>query len=364
MSGTPPGTDVVIIGGGLVGLATATACAARGADLTVLSAHRPGEASTAAAGMLAPGMESGDPGPAHDFAIRARDLYPSYLDALAEMTGQRVPLIRTGVIELIADRDEADRRHESMPPGALWLTSVQLHALEPDLSPPGGALFYPDDGAVDNVALMHALDAMVSANPAVRVLSETATGIALDGARPAVRLASGATLECDTLVIAAGAWTPALEGLPRPIPIEPLRGQMIEYADASLHHVVYGGHGYVVPRGSHTVAGSTMEHVGFATGTTPEALDDIASRALSLCPILAGARRQRTWFGFRPVTPDLLPILGRDPEVPALVYACGHSRNGILLGPLSGECVAALAAGEEPLADLSPFSITRFNGTS
>lgn len=344
----------------MVGFAAATACAARGADVTVVTEHRPGEASTAAAGMLAPGMESGHPGPAHEFAVRARDLYPSYLDALAEMTGQRVPLNRLGVIEVIPDAGAAERRRVSMPPGAKWLTPDALSALEPNLFPGAGALLYPDDGAVDNVALMRTLGALVAANPAICLVSDMAAGVVLEHERPSVQLASGATLAAGTLVIAAGAWTPGLQGLPRPLPIQPLRGQMIELDGAPLRHVIYGSHGYVVPRGTHTVAGSTMEDVGFTTGTTEEAVSGIARHADSLCPSLAHARQLRQWFGFRPVTPDLLPILGRDPDVPSLIYACGHSRNGILLGPLSGECVAALIGGEMPSVDLSPFAPARF----
>ena len=89
-------------------------------------------------------------------------------------------------------------------------------------------------------------------------------------------------------------------------------------------------------------------------------LTDVAKR---VSPTFGDARPLERWSGLRPVTPDLLPILGRDPDYPTLLYACGHSRNGILLGPLTGECVAALASGETPSLDLSPFSVERFEGS-
>jgi glycine/D-amino acid oxidase-like deaminating enzyme len=103
-----------------------------------------------------------------------------------------------------------------------------------------------------------------------------------------------------------------------------------------------------------------MEHVGFDVGNTPEGKAALATAAAQISPALARARTVDQWSGLRPMTPDFLPILGRDPDFPTLVYACGHSRNGILLGPLTGECVAALACDEAPALDITPFSISRF----
>jgi glycine oxidase len=170
----------------------------------------------------------------------------------------------------------------------------------------------------------------------------------------------GTRREASVVVVAAGAWVPGIDGLPRALPVTPVRGQMVSFDAAPLGHVVYGPEGYVVPRGSRTVAGSTMERVGFAVGTTTAGVAGIVRAAGALCPPLAGAFVGDTWSGLRPVTPDLLPIIGRDPEYGGLLYACGHSRNGILLAPLTGDCIAALATGEEPEWDLAPFRVERF----
>lgn len=357
-----PGGDVAIVGGGIVALAVAAALSARGVA-TVLIAHRqPGEASRAAAGMLAPGVERAS-GAAHDFAIAARDLYPSYVDALAEITGIRVPLNRDGILELVADeRLAAERRSElPLPSGADWLDARALRDLEPKLAPMAGAVFHPRDGAVDNVVLVRALRALVESSTTTTIVEESAAGVERNGGRPAVRLASGARVTATTVILAGGAWTPLLEGLPRPLPISPVRGQMISVAAAPLRHVTYGGHGYLVPRAPGTsVVGSTMEHVGFDTGTTPEGMRAIAGIASAIAPSLVGIPPLDRWSGFRPCTPDLLPIIGRDPDDPSLVYAAGHSRNGILLGPLTGECVARLVTGEPVQHDLTPFAIERF----
>jgi glycine oxidase ThiO len=354
------GSDVAIIGGGLVALTSAAALAARGATVTIVAERQPGEASRAAAGMLAPGVERAG-GAAHAFAVAARDLYPSYVEAIAELTGIRVSLNREGVLELIAEEATAAEKQRAVGDGCEWITAEQLRTLEPAAAPMAGAIYYPSDGAVDNVALMRALRGLADASPSIDVVDERAISIDVGGARPMIGLASGRVVFASNIVLAAGAWTPLIRGLPRPIPVEPVRGQMVAIGSSPLRHVVYGPSGYAVPRGgSLTAVGSTMERVGFDVGTTPEGSAALAAAAAEISPHLADARVVDRWSGLRPMTPDLLPILGCDPEYPMLLYACGHSRNGILLGPLTGECVAALASGEAPALDISPFSISRF----
>ncbi|HEU4563440.1 MAG TPA: FAD-dependent oxidoreductase [Gemmatimonadaceae bacterium] len=355
------GRDVAIVGGGLVALASAAALSARGAAVTLVAHRQPGEASPAAAGMLAPGVERAE-GPAHDFAIAARDLYPGYVDAIAELTGIRVPLNRDGILELVGDEREADARRRDLPPHARWLSARELRELEPGAAPMAGALFHPRDGAVDNVVLVRALRKLVEASSSVTIVEEPAAAVDAGESRPAVHLASGGRISADTLVLAAGAWTPLLGGLPRAIPVEPVRGQMIAVAATPLRHVAYGaGHGYLVPRAQGvSVVGSTMEHVGFEVDTTTEGVASLVRIAGAIAPSLADVPALDRWSGLRPVTPDFLPIIGPDPDAPSLLYATGHSRNGILLAPLTGECVARLACGEPLEHDLSPFSITRF----
>jgi glycine oxidase ThiO len=354
------GTDVAIIGGGLVALASAAAVAARGATVTLVAERQPGEASRAAAGMLAPNVERAG-GAAHAFAVAARDLYPSYLEALAELTGARISLNREGILELIADEAAAEERYRHLGDGSEWIPSERLHSLEPAAAAHLGAIYHPGDGAVDNVALLRALRGLADASSSIDVVEERAVAIDVGGPRPMVVLASGRVAFASSIVLAAGAWTPLIRGLPRPIPVEPVRGQMIAIAAAPLKHVIYGPQGYAVPRGGAlTAIGSTMEHVGFQVGTTTEGIAALTAAAGAISPALANARTVDQWSGLRPVTPDLLPILGTDPDFPTLIYACGHSRNGVLLAPLTGECVAALVSGETPAVGIDEFSISRF----
>jgi glycine/D-amino acid oxidase-like deaminating enzyme len=173
--------------------------------------------------------------------------------------------------------------------------------------------------------------------------------------------------EAPRAVLAAGAWVGGLEGLPRALPIEPLRGQMLAVGATDRprpRHVVYGADAYLVPRGERVLVGATQERVGFDSSTTASALTALRAGAATLWPGIEGAPMTSSWAGLRPVTPDLLPILGPDPEYPSLVYACGHSRSGILMAPLTAECVADLIVGRDPPADLSPFRVERFEAVA
>jgi glycine oxidase len=168
-------------------------------------------------------------------------------------------------------------------------------------------------------------------------------------------------MESAFVVLAGGAWSSLIEGVPRAAAVTPARGQLIAYDAIGLRHVVYGPRGYLVPRVNlQTVAGSTMESVGFDSRTSDEGLARIRAASEEIAPALSITPVQSSWAGLRPVTPDLLPILGNDPEWPSVIYACGHSRNGILLAPLTGDVIASLLAGEPVAHDLSQFRPDRF----
>src|SRR2546425_1231491 len=164
-------------------------------------------------------------------------------------------------------------------------------------------------------------------------------------------------------VTAAGAWPPRTAGLPRPLAVEPLRGQMAATAwpDGTPPAILYHEQGYVLARGVDAVLGSTMERAGFSAVVTNEGLAQIFRGAVRLLPALVTQAVARTWAGLRPVTPDGRPILGRDPDVPGLWYATGHGRNGILLAALTGEIIADLLTTGETNVDIAPLGADRFN---
>jgi glycine oxidase len=143
--------------------------------------------------------------------------------------------------------------------------------------------------------------------------------------------------------------------------VRPLQGQMLRYeADVQIQRAVYGAGVYLVPRGRAVLAGATSDDVGFDVRLTPAARKFLDSGAKALLPGLHQIEPVDQWAGLRPMTADSLPLLGKDPEYPSLIYACGHSRNGILKAPLSGDCIAALFLGEEPPVPLTAFDPARF----
>jgi glycine oxidase len=362
MAPTDAVADLVVIGGGLIGLTTVAAAVERGLSVILLTAQRPGAASRASAGLLVPhyGGEGTDRRVAR-FMAAGRELYPPFVRWVEDRSGVRIPLDTSGALELARSPAERAALHDAAPDGAVRLTSEDVAELEPALAPTAGGVLYRHDGAVDNVRLTDALASIVERHAQVRIVSEAAVRIEVGSASRAVIAASGVRLHAGRIVLAAGAWTGAIDGLPRPIPVRPLRGQICTVRTAPLRHVVLGADVYMVRRtGDRTLIGSTMEDVGFDAATTSAAIDGLRRAAVDACPALGDQTVLESWSGLRPATPDLLPILGPDPDHPALIYACGHSRNGILLAPITGAITAAIAAGDDPTWDLSPFSIGRF----
>lgn len=355
--------DVIVIGSGVIGLAATIALADTGLDVVLLADVRQGEASPAAAGMLAPGVELGDAGVRALHEV-ARDRWPAYVAMLAERSGVEVPLDRRGVLQLALGEEEAARLVARAPATATWLDQSSLAAREPGLVHATGALLHPHDGSVNPLVLLRALRQVVGRHVHVRIVTDAAQSVAVRGTGEGVTVAlrGGETLDAMRVVVAGGAWTPQLDGLPRTLPIEPVRGQMMSVASKALQHVVYGGGGYVVPRGDgRTLIGSTMERVGFPEpGATEEGVRTLRAIGAAVFPGLATAHMLHAWAGLRPMTPDGQPVIGADPLAPAIVWATGHSRNGILLAPLTAELVASAVTGSPPAIEPSRFAPTRF----
>lgn len=348
-----------MVGGGLIGLAAAVAIAERGIDVTLAEQSRPGEASPAAAGMLAPSVERAT-GAAHVFAIAARDRYPSYIEFLAEQTGITVPLNRLGILQVaLSEKGVKGLKKTALPP-TRWLDEKELREAEPSLTHALGAMLNPDDGAVDNTILLTALNRLCDANDRVKRVCAAVTGVSAGSDSCTVVMATGEQRAARRVVLAAGAWSGQIAGARFAQNVQPARGQLVSYGSAPLRHVAYGPRGYIVPRGRTTIGGSTMENAGFISETTAAGIEKVRTAAEEICPPLGAEPPISAWAGLRPVTPDMLPIIGPDPEHPSLLYACGHSRNGVLMAPLTGDLIADLVT-ESPLShDLSQFRPDRF----
>jgi glycine oxidase len=364
--------DVLVVGGGVIGLAVARQMAGRGARVSVLERGTPGaEASSAAAGMLSPLAEAAAPGPFLDLLLRARSGFPAFAAELRASTGIDVGYRTEGTLMLALrdeDEHELDERFKWQREQGLEVERLEGAAareLEPAVSPATRwALRFPGDHQVENRLMARALWADAAARGVAIQVGADATRLA-HGPRgvEGVMLADGSTLAAGSVVLAGGSWAGRLENLPRPLPVEPVHGQLLslEALPPPIRHVVDSPRCYLVPRADgRLIVGATAERRGYRKAVTPAGLMQLLQGALEIVPGLESLAVVQTWSGLRPWTPDGLPILGRDPDVRGLFYATGHFRNGILLAPITGQVVAEAVLGESPSIDLDPYLIQRF----
>jgi len=356
--------DVVIIGGGVIGLSIARQLALRGLrQVTVIERGEFGkEASWAAGGILAPQVEADRADDFFELASASRDLYPAFARALQDETGIDVQLEQTGTLYLgFTEGDELEmrRRFDWQTRAGLkveWLSGEDARLLEPNVAANVRcALRFPDDWQVENRRLTEAL---VKANQklgvqlianceirSVRIEKKRVTGIESEST----------SIEAATVVIAAGAWTSEIktsETNSSAAQIEPVRGQMLcfQIEPTFAHHVIYSARGYLVPRrNGRLLAGSTSERVGFDKRVTEEGAVSIKSMAFEIAPALESAAMVDSWAGFRPHAPDDLPVLGPAGDIDGLFYATGHYRNGILLAPITAEIIAEAVVNRKKL---------------
>jgi glycine oxidase len=363
-------SDVIVIGGGIVGLSAARALAAAGARVVVVERGTVGgEASGAAAGMVAPQAEAAFGSPLLPLALAARDRHLVLAAELEAETGIAVDLSPRGMLEVALTAEDEERlaerfrwqRAAGLPVETLG--AADLREAEPNLSAAvRGALFLPGDRRVDNVRLTRALAASATARGARLLCGRPVQSLCVEGGRVTGVEAGGERLRGDCVVNAAGAWAGTLEGDPAPPPVVPVRGHLVAFdlVPAMLRHVVASPRGYLVPHAlGRTLAGSTTEHAGFDKSVTARALHAVLAIALELVPALADAPVADAWAGLRPGTPDGLPVIGPG-ALPGLVHAGGLFRNGILLGPLVGEIAADLALGVAARFAIGAFAPARF----
>ncbi|HEX3927183.1 MAG TPA: glycine oxidase ThiO [Gemmatimonadales bacterium] len=360
--------DVVVVGGGAVGSACAWALSGAGARVTVVQRpDTPGEAWRAAAGMLAAQIEARADDPLLTLALAGRSFYRRRAAELRESTGIDIGLIECGALQVaqteaeVADLQEQVAWQRQQAHHADWLDVDDVRDGWPWLAPCLGAFWSPDDGALDPARLVAAFQRGASAR-GVTFVADVAVGLERSGDRLMGVVGEQRRYSAPIVVIAAGAWAGRLENLPRPLSVEPVRGQMLEYRwPAGVPPtIVYGNHCYLMYRGAELLAGSTMEHVGFDVQVTSEGIADVRRRVGALySPVAAGAP-ERSWAGLRPGTPDGLPIIGPEPRLSGLWYATGHGRNGILLAGITGELIARGVSGEAIGTELAAVRPTRF----
>ncbi len=365
--------DVAIIGGGVIGLGVARALAQRGVrDVLIVERSSLGaEASSAAAGMLAPQAEADTADDFFQLCCQSRDLYPAFAQSLYAETGIDIELETSGTLYLaFTEEDERElvKRYEWQTRAGLeveQLSASTAKLLEPCISERVCAgLRFPLDTQVENRRLISAL---ATANEALGV--NVLTGVSVDSLNIKRNRVTGIEtsrgfVACEKVVIAGGAWTSQVinEALPNPR-IEPVRGQMVSFEATPqiTRHVIYSPRGYVVPRrDGRLLAGSTTEHAGFDKRVTAAGVQSIVTSALEISASIARLPLTSTWAGLRPRAADGLPVLGPCAEIAGVFYATGHYRNGILLTPITAELLARAIVDEEVSPPLQIFLPDRF----
>ncbi|HEX5632605.1 MAG TPA: glycine oxidase ThiO [Gemmatimonadales bacterium] len=364
----PVNPDVIVIGGGAVGAACARELALTGRRVLLVERTRAGEAWRAAAGMLAPQIETDPEEPLFDLGLAGRERYIMLAAELLDRVGLDIGLWHSGIANLAVDERRANelrtrvalqRQHGHL---CVWLDRDEVRAQWPWLGPAHGALWAPREAALDPVRLVEALlaDARKSGTS---VVQDDVVAVESDGSGrlTGVRGAQGRWSAAD-VVIAAGAWAGQIDGLPRPISVEPVRGQMaaLPWPADVPPAVLYNRDCYMVHREGEAIVGSTMEYAGFRPDVTPDGLAHIKAAVSALYPPLAHVPFTRTWAGLRPVSPDGLPIIGPEPRMPGLWYATGHGRNGILLAGITGVMLREAMEKEPPREEFEAVRPDRF----
>jgi glycine oxidase len=372
VANTQKTTDVIIIGGGVIGCAIAYHLAKAGVKATVLErAHVAAEASSAAAGLIAPLAEVKERGPFLDLCVTSGRLFPQEVQDIELASGMNVGYVQSGFLQLAfspAEEEALKARLVQQQDTGLrqeWLGAKQVLSVEPGVnSAVLGGIYSPEEPHIDSQRLTEAYAKAATAlggdiRTGIEVTSLLRNGDRVRG----VRSSSGIIYAAQT-VLAAGAWTAKLaRQLGWELPIRPVRGQMLAFADAGqpIRRVVWGKGAYLVPKANDTVfVGATVEDVGFRRRTTTSARDWMLRSARTLVPALSSAHVARHWAGFRPATVDHLPILGPLPGWEGVSVASGHFRNGILLAPLTARLATQWLTDGETDVPLEPFSPARF----
>jgi glycine oxidase len=368
--------DLVIVGGGVIGLAIAYAAAREGLSPVVLDRSELGrESSWAGAGLIPPESHNiiGNPSAAlRSFSAR---FYPAWSEALREETGIDVGYRRTGGVDVaLTDSEDLVLRNAA----GRWraegiecerLAPADFTRVEPALSHGlCSAYFLPDRAQVRNPRLLRALSEAVARRGGRLKPWHSVESFEIRNGRAIAVNTSEGSFSCARLVVAAGAWSGRLLGqfgLHAPTP--PIKGQIVLLrADRCLlRRIVEHGKYYLVPRDDGRIlVGATEENAGFDARPTARGARDLLNDALAVCPLLGDAEVEATWAGLRPGSIDHKPYIGAVPGIENVFVATGHYRAGLQLAPGTAEIVADLLLGRTPRIALSAFRPDREPDTS
>jgi glycine oxidase len=359
--------DVIIIGGGIIGLSLSIALRKRGAAVLIVERGQPGrEASHAAGGMLVDcPLET--PAALQPLATASARLYPEFAHELELESGMKVDLRDHGSI-IFPSPEHGDRDPEFVAQHPL---PSPLQELEPALADPQLPVLYLKERSVDPRGLSAAAWKTAKHRGVDFSSGDEVTAVTIVDGRATGVTTTKTSFLAPKVVNCAGAWSGQIKvgqmqmksGPIKPLPTRPVKGQMlclIMPKRELIRHVIRTPQAYLIPRSDgRLLVGATVEEAGFDKRTDLATIQRLHQAALALVPELRHAKILEDWAGLRPGTPDALPILGPT-AIPGYYVATGHFRDGILLAPITAEVMTAVVEGRTPEIDLTAFSPARF----
>lgn len=373
--------DAIVIGGGLLGNATAYHLVCQGAQTLLIDRNDQGRATDAGAGILSPETSASESDTWFRFAVAAVDYYPTLLAQLASDNAGETGYARCGKLTVAVSEDELaafaqanrqiferQRRRGYPSEKDLYpISSQEARELFPPLAPVYGAIYYRHAARVDGRLLSQAIRRAAEGR-GLEIKAASVESLVLQGTAVTGVVVEGETVNARKVAIAGGAWSQAFGlQLGVQIPVEPQRGQIIhltlpgvETANWPIISAFHGHYMLAWPDNRVAVGASRETGSGFGPHTTVAGVHEVLSEALRVAPGLAQAQIREVRVGLRPYTADHLPVLGAVPGIDNIYLATGHGPTGLQLGPYSGKLVAELMLGRPVETNLRPFSIARF----
>jgi glycine oxidase len=359
-------SNLLILGGGVIGMMTALQLADAGQQVTLIERGTCGkEASWAGGGIVSPLYPWRYGEPVSQLSRWSEGVYPTLALRLLEETGIDPEYRQKGLLYLNVDDDEAALHWARQLGKPLERVDAEfVRHKEPEAAAPqGSALWMPTLGSVRNPRLGQALRARLAAMPNVTLMEHCSVQGMIQRQGRVVGVATSRGEQwAEQFIVCGGAWTAQLlEGVNVRLPVRPVKGQMIAYQTPPglVQRVVLKDGRYVIPRSDGLLlVGSTLEEVGFDTTTDEEALASLKRSAENIIPALANYPVAHHWAGLRPGSPAGIPFIGALPDHPNVFVNAGHYRNGLVLAPASTHLLVDLVLGRKPLIDPTPYRLT------
>lgn len=357
-------SEVIIIGGGIIGMLTARELHNAGVEVLVIErGPLGGESSWAGGGIISPLYPWRYSSAVNQLAEISKTIYPGLALQLQQESGVDCELLTSGL--LFTDLQEQQQAKDWAKAWSVDVQTItdtkQIHEIEPQLSTTiDSGLWLPDIMQIRNPKLVKAMKGSFDALGFNYLEHTPVSELIIDsGVIKGVQTAND-TFTAEKVIIASGAWSSGFIRNEQNVAVEPVKGQMIMFkGEAGLvrRMVLSSGH-YIIPRkDGHVLAGSTLEHTGFDKAITDEATVELRRTAVEIIPALDEMEIERQWAGLRPGTEQGIPYICQHPDIEGLYINAGHYRNGVVLGAASARLMAEMVQGQIPSIDPDPYAL-------